>query len=128
MFNREVEAVLSVIALSIFADKRVLSTEIAAFVKSADIIKANVHSDLPLSEAKLLLWFEMNREQIRAKMELDAIEFKAWFEAIFNEFPRLPDKTFISEIVESIARADGELHVSEKALYVMLERNFKKSA
>lgn len=128
MFNREVEAVLSVIALSIFADKRVLSTEITAFVKSADIIKAHVRSNLPLSEAKLLLWLEMNREQIKAKMQLGPAEFEAWFDSIFEAFAKLPDKTFISEIVETIAQADGELHVSEKALSVMLERKFKKSA
>jgi len=128
MFDHEVEAVLSVIALSIFADKRVLSTEITAFVKSADVISAHVNSDLQLSEPKLLLWFELNRERIQAKMQLGPAEFEAWFDSIFEDFARIPDKTFISDIVENIARADGELHISEKALSAMLDRKFKKSA
>lgn len=128
MFSREVDAVLSVIALSIFADKRVLSTEITAFVKSADIIEAHVRSDIPVTEAKLLMWFEINREHIQSKMQLGSVGFKQWFDSVVETFSLLPDKTFIADIVELISNADGELHISEKAWSVMLERRFKTAA
>jgi len=70
MFNRQVEAVLKLIALSIVADKRVLSEEITTFVESADVIQHNIQSDIVISEAKLLLWFELNRAELQSKMSL----------------------------------------------------------
>jgi len=70
MFNRQIDAVLKVIALSIFADKRVLSEEISAFVESAEIIQSKVQSDIAISETKLLLWFELNRAELQNRMKL----------------------------------------------------------
>lgn len=125
MFNRKVHAVLTVIALSVFADKRVLSTEITAFVKSADIIQKKVKSDIPVTEAKLLLWFELNRMDIRDKMRLGPVGFKRWFDTLMAELASISDKAFISEIVQRIAYADGELHISEQALKVMLDNSFE---
>lgn len=125
MFNRKVHAVLTVIALSVFADKRVLSTEITAFVKSADIIQKKVKSDIPVTEAKLLLWFELNRMNLRDKMKLGPVGFERWFETVLSELSALSDKSFISDIVRRISYADGELHVSEQALSVMLEKKFR---
>jgi len=128
MFNREVEATLTIIALSIFADKRVLSTEITAFVKSADIIRRFVTSDLKITEAKLLLWFETNRVDINAKMQLRGDEFERWLDALLLDCASVSDKRFISNIIEHISKADGEVHIAEKALSVMLDRKFKMSA
>lgn len=127
MFNPQINAVLTLIALSIFADKRVLSTEITAFVKSADIIQKNVKSPIPITETKLLMWFELNRGDIQEKMRLSSPRFKQWFDQVVSELPILRDKSFISKIVGDIAKADGELHISEKALSVMLERRFDRA-
>lgn len=124
MFNREIEALLKIIALSIFADKRVLSTEITAFVESASVIQRHVNSDIVISETKLLLWFELNRAEIQDKMTLGPVGFKRWFEDTLSDLPVLSDKSFISEIIGHIANADEEFHISEKALGVMLERRF----
>jgi len=128
MFNHQLEAVLSIMALSIFADKRVLSTEITAFVDAADKVKQNVTTDLPITEAKMLLWFELNRERIRDNMQLGSAEFSAWFSSLLRDLSGLQNKKFISEIVRSIAHADGELHISEQALAIMIDRKFKRSA
>jgi len=128
MFNRQIEAVLKLIALSIFADKRVLSEEITAFVESADLIQANVQSDITITETKLLLWFELNRAEIQNKMTLDSYEFQHWFEGLLSELPFLSDKRFIRDIIEKISNADGEFHISEKALDVILDRVFEISS
>lgn len=128
MFNRDIDAVLKVLALSIFADKRVLSEEISAFVESADIIQNNLNSDIVISETKLLLWFELNRSDLQSKMALSPAAFQAWFEELISNLPVMSDKRFITNIIERISQADGELHISEKALQVMLNRTFKTSA
>ena len=128
MFNREIDAVLKVLALSIFADKRVLSEEISAFVESADLIHQKLNSDIVISESKLLLWFELNRSDLQSKMSLRPAPFQAWFEELISDLPVISDKRFILDIIERISKADGELHISEKALGVMLDRTFKTPA
>ena len=124
MFNREIDAVLKVIALSIFADKRVLSSEITAFVESAELIQENVNSDIVITEAKLLLWFELNRADLREKISLKVTEFEKWFVSLLEDLPVLPNKRFMTEAVERISNSDGEFHISEKALEVILNRVF----
>lgn len=128
MFSREISAVLKIIALSIFADKRVLSEEITAFVESADLIQSQLNSDMVISETKLLLWFELNRAGLQAKMSLGSQDFKFWFETLISELPVLSDTQFITDIIDRISNADGELHISEKALEVMLGRAFQRPA
>lgn len=125
MFTKQVDAALTLIALSIFADKRILSTEISAFIESADVIQANLNSDIPITEAKLLVWFEMNRGNIKEKMEISGKRFRTWLDQLLDEVDTLPDKRFIVELIESIARSDGEYHVSEVALAVIIDRKFK---
>jgi len=111
MFSREISAVLKIIALSIFADKRVLSEEITAFVESADLIQSQLNSDMVISETKLLLWFELNRAGLQAKMFLGSEDFKLWFETLISELPVMSDTQFITDIIERISNADGELHI-----------------
>ena len=125
MFNRQIEAVLNLISLSIFADKRVLSEEISAFVESADLIQSKLQSDIVISETKLLMWFELNRSELKSIMGLGPAGFKHWFENLISELPVISDKRFLMDIIERISNADGELHISEKALEVMLARSFE---
>lgn len=128
LFNIQVEALLTVIALSIFADERVLSSEISAFIKSAKDIEAHVTSDVPVTEAKLLMWFEMNRLRLSDKIRLGPIGFKHWFESVIAELSAYSDEAFVVDMLNRISVADGELHVSEKALSVLVEGQFRSQA
>ena len=128
MFNRQIEAVLKVIALSIFADKRVLSEEITTFVESATLLESKLNSAIKITETKLLMWFEINRAELQDKMSLRSVEFKQWFETLLSDFPVMSDKNFITDIIANIANSDQEFHISEKALNVMLDRVFETPA
>jgi len=59
-------------------------------------------------------------------MKLGPAGFKHWFEDLLSELPIMSDKRFIIDIIENIAKADGEFHISEKALEVILNRSFTK--
>ena len=122
MFNRQVNAVLTLIALSIVADKRVLSSEITVFIKSAKLINKKIESDLPITEAKLLAWFENNRIILRDKVNLGPVGFERWFETVLADISDFEDKQFIMDMIEKIAQADGEVHVSETALLALVAR------
>jgi len=125
MFNRHVNAVLTILTLSVVADKRILSEEITAFVESAERLNAEMDSDLEITEAKLLLWFEFNRADIQSKMDLKPLEFEAWLKSVFDEVAALPKIDFIADIVDDIAKSDGEFHISEEALEMILARRFE---
>lgn len=126
MFNRQVEALLTIAALSIFADKRVLSSEISTFIKSAQDINERVDSAIPITEAKLLMWFEINRMRLNDKVRLRPIGFKRWFDTVMSDLTDYADQAFITDLIERISLADGELHVSEKALTVLVEGKFRE--
>jgi len=125
MFNRQVEALLTITALSIFADKRVLSSEITAFIKSAKDIDGKIQSRIPITEAKLLIWFEMNRIRLSDKIRLGPAGFKHWFEMVLADLAEFTDIDFLMDLIKRISLADGELHISEKALFVLVEGKFK---
>ena len=121
MFNREVEALLSLTAFSIFADKRVFANEIESFVKSAHQIEAAGRSTIAVTEPKLLYWFEMNREQLQDKMKLGPAGLKRWLIMIMDDLAAFPDKDLILKLIRKISKSDGEYHISEKALCVLVE-------
>lgn len=123
MFSKEVNGVLTLIVLSIFADKRVLSSEITTFIKSAAIINKKVRSDSPITEAKLLAWFENNRIILRDKTRLGPVGFEHWFATVLADISDFKDKRFIMDMIEKIAQADGEVHISEKALLALVDRH-----
>jgi len=128
MFNREIEALLSLTAFSIFADKRVFANEIDSFVKSADQIQAVGRSTLAITESKLLYWFEMNREQLQDKMKLGPAGLKRWLLMIMDDLAAFPDKGLIVSLIKKISKSDGEYHISEKALCVLVEEKLDLSA
>lgn len=123
MFNREIEAVLSLIAFTVFADKRVYSNEIQSFTSSANRLDRTGRSDIPLTEAKLLFWFETNRMQLQDKMRLGPAGLKRWLTLLMKEAKDFPDKSLILDLIHEISKADGELHISEKALSVLVAEN-----
>lgn len=123
VLNKEVNGVLTLIALSIFADKRILSSEITFFIKSATAINKKVKSDTLITEAKLLAWFENNRITLRDKTSLGPVGFEHWFKTVLADVSDFKDKSFIMDMIQKIAEADGEVHVSEKALLALLDRN-----
>lgn len=115
--NQLIEDILTVLAATVLADKRIFAEEIEAFVESSKSICRELEMDPPLSEAKLLSWFEINRDKIKQKLRHN--NFESWFEALLK---RLNENSILSDLLEHmdfIAKSDGELHVSEKALQVL---------
>lgn len=122
MFNKDVNGVLTLIALSIVADKRILSSEITAFIKNAQLIDKKLKNDSPITEAKLLAWFENNRVTLRDKVSLGPVGFEHWFKTVLADISDFEDKSFIMDLIEKISQADGEVHISEKALLALVGR------
>ena len=120
MLSREHHNILSLIAATIFADKRVFAAEIEMFAKAAAKLKHLQQASPKLSEARLLIWYEENKDDIRANVA--APYFKDWFYDILEQLKSVQDKEAILDVMEKIARADGSVHISERALTALAKR------
>jgi len=128
MFNTQTEAVLSLTAFAIFADKRVLSEEINKFISFADILEVTNISDIKITEAKLLHWFEMNKSDLQKKMEIGHEGLSDWLNLVLDDLDGFKRKDLILEWINDIACADGEHHISEKALFAIVEDRLGEAA
>jgi uncharacterized tellurite resistance protein B-like protein len=116
----ELNDILSLLAATIFADKRVYSSEIRAFIETASGLSSVKELDPKVSEAKLLVWYEMHKESV--SQNLEPSNFQEWFQNVANRLRGVPDKKSLLEAMQIISSADGEVHVSERALIVLLEK------
>ena len=114
MFSEEINDLLSILALMIFADKRVLDDEVKAFVRLADKLQVGRDIEPRLSEAKLTVWYETNKDEL--KEVLGRPNFGDWLYSRLDRLSDLPDKLSILSVLCDIASSDGEVHVSERAL------------
>lgn len=117
--------ILSLVAATIFADKRVYASEVETFVKAAGKLNALQDTKLKLSEARLLVWYETNKDDIRQKITTPY--FKDWFYEILERLSDVQDKHSILEVMQDISRADGTVHVSERALITLAKRYWDMS-
>ena len=123
MTTSYVDNTLRLIVATIFADKRVYASEVETFLKSC--LKLNFLQQLnpKMSEAKLLNWYEMNKDNVCEK--LASPYFKDWFYDILDQIADVPEKQAILNVMYSISEADGEVHVSERALMVLAKRHWQ---
>ena len=117
------DSVLNLIAATILADKRVYASEVEVFIKQSSRLKLIRRLDPKISEAKLLSWYELNKDSINDR--LSTPYFKDWFYATLDQIAELPDKQTILDVMRKISAADDDVHVSERALITLAERYWK---
>ncbi len=120
--NTDVENILTLISAAIFADKRIYASEVDSFIQSAGSLEVLTRLAPRLSEAKLISWYEMNKDEVREN--LSTPYFKDWFYELLDALSEIPEKQSIVEAMRDVAEADGEIHVSERALIVLAERHW----
>lgn len=142
--------VLSLMAAIIFADKQVYDSEINAFTQSVSQLdfdndftrspacQLNVTPDLSIeanpsegdadnlngqvSPSQLSEWYEKNQSHIRDSLSTPF--YKDWFYNLLDQIADLPNKEKIITIMRDISKADGRVHVNERALITLAERHW----
>lgn len=117
-------AILEILAMTVFADKRVYAAEIVAFLKEVTTLQKAGVLETELSEAKALAWYEMNKDGLQARLKLHELEF--WIEQVAPVLAEHPHRQAVQDAMVRIAQSDGEQHVSERALEFLVSR--RKSA
>lgn len=118
--SSEQNYLLSLIAATIFVDKRIYASEIETFVKATAKLRPLQEAKPKLSEAKLLAWYEANKDDIRQKTTTPY--FKDWFYDLLKNLSDVQDKHSILDAMQDISLADGAVHVSERALITLAKR------
>lgn len=118
----DVDCVLELLAITMFADKQVLASEIQAFVEIVLRLQRDNTLSTNMSEAKIILWYELHKEELTRVMQHDV--FESWIEERIHKLRDFPDKHLLLRAIDEIAIADGEKHISEKALHVLTARKW----
>ena len=119
-------SVLNLIAATILADKRVYAAEVEAFIKETSKLDLVRQLEPNISEAKLLAWYDMNKAAVEANLK--GPYFKNWLYSLLDQISELNGKDEILEVMNKIARADDNVHVSERALIRLAKRYWDKAA
>lgn len=122
MIQSEMNDILMVLAVGVFADKKVLSSEIQVFIRSVSRVQLSKRDIPMISEAKALTWFEMNKDEVRQKFAGPRSEFDAWFVPILERVGEHANKEACLHLLNMIFLADREIHNSETALMALIKR------
>lgn len=117
MMSETLNDILNLLAVTVFADKRVFAKEIETFLKVTKKLKHLPNALEGLSEARLLAWFDENSDLIRNRLE--SPDFESWLYGCLNRLTDFDHKPVILDLMLEIAKSDGEFHVSEQALIVL---------
>ena len=120
------EYLLGLMAMTVFADKQVLSEEIKAFVRVGIYLKEAWLLPEEMDEPSLIKWYEANKIRLRSKLAGD--RFAPWLNSCLSSLDPIPNKTPILVAMTDIAKADEDLHVSEIALVRLAARHWKMAA
>lgn len=118
-------SVLNLIAATILADKRIYACEVETFLREASSLNLIKELEPEISETKLLKWYELNKDAIESN--LSTPYFKDWLYSILNQLSTVPQKESILAVMKKIAKADDEVHISERALISLTERYWAKA-
>ena len=119
------QSVLELLAVTMFADKKVLASEIQAFVANVQWLQNDYVLKTSLSEGEIIKWYEANKDAMRALIQPG--NFEAWMDIKVEELKDFPDKHLLLRAMDKIAHADGEKHISEKALEVLTAKKWAEA-
>lgn len=113
----DVQSVLEILAMTMFADKQVLATEIQCFVEVVLRFQDQNSLSSEMSEADVIQWYEDHKAALAST--LDNQTFESWMDEKIESLKDFSDLHQLLRAMDEIAMADGERHISEKALEVL---------
>ena len=114
MLAHKMSDLLSLLALSIFIDKKVFSQEIDTFMHGVKELQDALGVELRLTEASTLSWFDKHREEL--KHQVESHSFSRWIAPLLERLKPLKNKKQNLDVMYQISISDDEFHPSEKKL------------
>jgi len=123
--KNELKDILSLIAATVLADKRILTSELDVFMTSTRQLDIVNQLEPTISEAKLKAWFERNKNDISQKLATPY--FKDWLYEVLDRLKDVPNKAPILKVMQEISIADQDVHVSERTLIALSESYWREN-
>lgn len=123
--KNELKDILSLIAATVLADKRILTSEVDVFMTSTRQLDIVNQLEPTITEAKLKAWFERNKNDISQKLATPY--FKDWLYEVLDRLKDVPNKAPILKVMQEISIADQDVHVSERTLIALSERYWREN-
>ena len=122
MISQRMDDLLCLLMAVIVADKRTFAEEIQAFTTEAAKLQTTLGLEPKWSEAQLLMWYEMNKDEVRSQALGPYL--KTWLYERVDRLADIENKPAILEAMRQVAISDGKIHVSERALIVLTARQW----
>jgi len=117
---KPVSCSLVIMAATILADGPRHSGGSQTFLSEARRSVVLKNFGVKLSEARLLLWYELHRDIILEKMK--PAEFKDWFYGLLASLESLTEKIHILNMMQRIAESGKPVNVNGLALFALTKR------
>ncbi len=114
------EDVLVLLALTVMADKRVISHEITAFIGATKGIEAKLGLVTTFTRDSALAWFENNQSRVQAMLTHE--NFAPELHALLKRLAPTQSKSVLFDAMLKIAKSDDEFHISEHALIELVAK------
>lgn len=122
----DTENILSLLAATILADKRIHDAEVETFASGVTQLTNSLNIELDCSEASIPTWFDRHKSNIREKTV--SPYSKDWICEILEGLSHIENKQAILAVMKDIAKADNHVHVSERSLVAFTQRYWKINA
>lgn len=117
--------VLQLLGLAVLADKRILSHEITAFANAAIDIEAKLGMVTTFTRTNVFSWFEQNQKRLKSMLSHE--NFAPELHSLLERLSVTPTKSVLFDALIKISKSDGEFHISEHALIVLISQYWANS-
>lgn len=122
MPSAAIETILNITALSILADRKVLTEEIESFTFAAQNIPAIQKAKPRLTAIWLEGWYHRNK--IRLIKTMQSKSFTQWFRESLDDVKAPEDRAAVIKTMKRVALSDSEFHANEKSLIHFIARHW----
>lgn len=113
------EDILTLLAITLAIDKRVVHAEFESFLLAASTIQAPSDSLMPLDQAAILNWFTDNNARLQTLLEKDDQTVDGAVARLIMNLQTFPDTGSLLTAMRSVAASDGSFHPREKEIIAL---------
>ncbi len=105
-YCRDMEALLTVAALSTYLKNGMRCEHMSAFADFAARLDGIDHPDQPITSADLSAWFDFNRPVLRDRLRLRPAGLKMWYQGLVSDLEGFPRQDIVQDILSGLSLED----------------------
>jgi len=115
----QMENILTLLAITVAIDKRVVQEEIDTFLSAAAAMNAHLEATSAMDQPALLAWFTENKARIQTLLEKNDQVIDGAVARLIMNLQTLPDTAPLLAAMRSVAAADERFHPREKEVIAL---------